>query len=88
MFLNLKNGSLYEGFREGGLRSGQGFYIEPILGGTLDFPLLLIYNGLWKENQPEGHGEMYFPNGDKYIGNFTKGKITGNGKKISRSKYF
>lgn len=65
IFIHEESGSVYEGLRKNGLRSGKfGRYIDK--HGYR-------YDGAWKDNYPYGHnGHAWFHNGDHYIGEFAE----------------
>jgi hypothetical protein len=46
----------------------------PLVGGT--------YTGDWKNGQPNGHGTLIVPNGNKYIGEWKEGQWNGQGTLI------
>lgn len=37
----------------------------------------VIYVGEWKNNEPHGVGELFFPNDAYYIGTFKNGNVDG-----------
>ena len=68
-------GASYEGYLENKKYNGFGTYISN--NKKDDF---LKYSGEWKNNLPNGKGEIVYKNGDKYDGNWEKGLYEGEGK--------
>jgi len=79
----LSCGLFYEGNLEFGKMHGHGILmLNPVNTSnrhSQDVKQNLLYDGLFQENQVNGRGILYFRNGEKYIGNFAKGKAHGNG---------
>jgi hypothetical protein len=69
-----KNGHLFEGDFEDGVRSGIGTYTYPFEEGKLD-----KYEGEWKENLKNGIGKMNYADFGEYFGRFENGKRHGEG---------
>ena len=65
------DGRLYKGEIEDGLCNGF---------GLLYYQNRLIYQGQWKYNQMNGHGNFLFLDGDRYIGSVQDGYAHGKGK--------
>lgn len=66
---------LYQGNWENGIRTGHG---SSYRNGTL------VYEGLWKDDQPNGNGTVFSSEGEKmYEGDWNMGKLS-----INRQQYF
>lgn len=79
IYMNFQDGSIYEGYRKNGLRSGLGRLIIPKLvnGKTIHISIL---EGEWHKNRARGHGQIEFSNGDAYIGNFEDDQMQDKGQ--------
>ena len=72
-------------FPDGTIEVGTWNYDGTLCGGTINWPDGRQYKGDWKltDNAPElpdGEGEMTFPDGSKYAGQFHDGTMDGLGK--------
>ena len=75
IFIQNGSGATYEGWRKFGLRSGHGRLIQD--NG-------LVYEGMWSDNKPDGHGCVRYPivggtDGDVFCGEFSASKRNGPG---------
>lgn len=49
----------------------------------------VVYKGEWKDDEPHGLGELYFPDGSYYEGTFAHGFAHGDGRYIfSKGNYY
>ena len=83
IFIQNKSGAFYEGWRQGGLRSGHGRLIQD--NG-------LIYEGQWSDNRPHGLGDVTYPQlsaqtkCDVFSGTFKMSKRNNWGTLFEQSK--
>ena len=66
------NGDKYEGDWKNDIKEGKGFYYyneSPYKGDR--------YEGDWKNHKKEGKGVYYYNNGDREMGDYSKGEIIG-----------
>lgn len=80
-FITSDNNEKYIGEFKYGFRHGKGSFALYKSDNHLPY---LFYDGEWKYDQKNGHGEEEYENGSKHIGNFINGKIEGDGLFISK----
>jgi len=71
--MTYKNGEVYSGDWERGLRHGRGRLKYPVEDDK-DY-----YDGAWKDDEQTGRGTVVWRSGDRYEGDVVKGKKEGTG---------
>ena len=74
------NGDKYEGDWKNDIKEGKGFYYyneSPYKGDR--------YEGDWKNHKKEGKGVYYYNNGDREMGDYSKGEIIGMHVRLTRN---
>mmetsp|Transcript_112025 Transcript_112025/g.215710 ORF Transcript_112025/g.215710 Transcript_112025/m.215710 type:complete len:234 (+) Transcript_112025:77-778(+) len=70
------DGSTYTGQLKGGLRSGNGVWLTPIVQ----------FQGQWNNDLQEGRGKLTWSDGREYAGEFHLGKFHGHGRMVWRTE--
>jgi hypothetical protein len=65
------NGDRYTGGYQGGCRSGRGTQTYAVDGS--------VYDGEWRDDQPNGQGTLTYLNGQKYVGQWKDDQRCGRG---------
>lgn len=80
-FIASDNNKKYIGEFKYGFKHGKGSFALYKSDNHLPY---LFYDGEWKYDQKNGHGEEEYENGSKHIGNFINGEIEGDGIFVSK----